>query len=113
MPDGYGIHFCLGAVLARLKAPIALQALFDRWPGARLAEQSLPGHSGVMRGLLRLPLLTLNAVSASTRALPVRNNSAFQLTTAAAGWVAVLQFYARKAADVFHHYLRRFDCPDK
>ncbi|MGH7943396.1 MAG: cytochrome P450 [Opitutaceae bacterium] len=55
---GYGIHFCLGAALARLEAPIALDALFERWPDARLAKagEPLPWHSGVMRGLKRLPL---------------------------------------------------------
>jgi len=53
---GYGIHFCLGAALARLEAPLALRALFDRWPEARLTEDTLDWHSGVMRGLKRLPL---------------------------------------------------------
>ena len=55
---GYGIHFCLGAALARLEAPIALNALFERWPEARLANNGddLPWHSGVMRGLKTLPL---------------------------------------------------------
>jgi hypothetical protein len=53
---GYGIHFCLGAALARLEAPIALQAVFERWPAATIAGESLPWHSGVMRGLQRLPL---------------------------------------------------------
>ena len=33
---GRGIHFCLGAALARLEAGIALQHLFARWPGLRL-----------------------------------------------------------------------------
>ncbi|MBX7212896.1 MAG: cytochrome P450 [Thermoflexales bacterium] len=30
---GYGIHFCLGAPLARMEAPIALRALLTRAPG--------------------------------------------------------------------------------
>jgi cytochrome P450 len=53
---GYGVHFCLGAALARLEAPLALQLLLDRLPGARLTGEELPWHSGVMRGLKRLPL---------------------------------------------------------
>ncbi|MGP3968073.1 cytochrome P450 family protein [Streptomyces sp. 6N223] len=34
---GHGAHLCLGATLARLEARIALPALFDRFPGLRLA----------------------------------------------------------------------------
>lgn len=55
---GHGIHFCLGAALARLEAPIALQGIFQRWPHARLGGEHLPWHSGVMRGLKTLPILT-------------------------------------------------------
>ncbi|GLY34225.1 cytochrome P450 [Amycolatopsis sp. NBRC 101858] len=34
---GHGVHFCMGAPLARLEAAIALPALFARFPGLRLA----------------------------------------------------------------------------
>ncbi|MEW2161107.1 cytochrome P450 [Streptomyces sp. NPDC007189] len=37
---GYGVHFCLGAPLGRLEARVALPALFDRFPGLRLAAGS-------------------------------------------------------------------------
>jgi hypothetical protein len=53
---GYGVHFCLGAALARLEGPIAVNAFFERWPNARLRDEPLEWQSGVMRGLKRLPL---------------------------------------------------------
>ena len=34
---GHGIHYCIGAPLARLEVRIALPALFQRFPGLRLA----------------------------------------------------------------------------
>jgi cytochrome P450 len=48
---GSGIHFCLGAALARLEAPIALRALLARFPRLSLKEERNEWHNGVMRGL--------------------------------------------------------------
>jgi cytochrome P450 len=49
---GHGVHFCLGAGLSRIEAPIALQALFDRFPDIRLGpEQPRYKNNLVFRGL--------------------------------------------------------------
>jgi cytochrome P450 len=52
---GYGIHFCLGAPLARVEGQIALGTLLRRAPGLALAEPSPEWReSSVLRGLKRL-----------------------------------------------------------
>jgi cytochrome P450 len=54
---GHGIHYCLGAPLARLEARVALGSLLDRYPD--LALDGPPGDwlSGMlMRGLRSLPV---------------------------------------------------------
>lgn len=55
---GRGIHFCLGAPLARLEARIALEALVRRFPHYELvASGPLEyGPSFILRGLRRLPI---------------------------------------------------------
>lgn len=48
---GYGIHFCLGAPLARLEMEVALPALLRRWPNIRLAEDQVTWKNNiVLRG---------------------------------------------------------------
>ena len=54
---GRGIHFCLGAPLARLEGDIAFTALLDRFPELRVAEGGAQ-RSGtlVLRGMGKLEL---------------------------------------------------------
>ena len=54
---GRGIHFCLGAPLARLEGEIAFAALLDRFPEPRVAEDGVE-RSGtlLLRGVGRLEL---------------------------------------------------------
>ncbi|MEU3342304.1 cytochrome P450 [Streptomyces sp. NPDC006668] len=64
---GHGVHFCLGAPLARLEAQVALPALFDRFPDLAMAEpadQLLPLESFVSNGHLSLPVYTRSKVAA-------------------------------------------------
>lgn len=55
---GHGIHFCLGAPLARLEARIALAALLERFPGQwQFSDMPLEAVEGlVVFGAKRLPL---------------------------------------------------------
>ena len=56
---GRGVHYCLGAPLARLEGRIALRALFTRWPNLHtaVAPPDLTWNTGVIfRGLETLPV---------------------------------------------------------
>ena len=54
---GYGLHFCVGAPLARLEAQIAIPALLRRLPDLALTPDPLPWlDSLVFRGVRSLPL---------------------------------------------------------
>lgn len=56
---GQGIHYCLGAPLARLEGRVALPLLFERFPGLSLAisPEELAWRAGVLfRGLAALPV---------------------------------------------------------
>jgi pimeloyl-[acyl-carrier protein] synthase len=56
---GLGIHFCLGAGLARLEGRVAFEALLERAPGLRAAEESEPvwRPGFLFRGVEALPVL--------------------------------------------------------
>lgn len=64
---GLGIHYCLGAPLARLEGEIAIAALLRRAPGLRLSvpPERLRWRRGlVLRGLASLPVATGEAALA-------------------------------------------------
>lgn len=50
-----GIHACLGANLARMEATIALQALFERFPGLQLEGPPTPRGLATLHGFRRIP----------------------------------------------------------
>lgn len=51
---GAGVHFCVGAPLARLELQVALPILFDRLPGLRLLETPRYADTYHFHGLERL-----------------------------------------------------------
>jgi cytochrome P450 len=56
---GHGIHFCLGAPLARLEGQVAFGSLLVRYPRLRLAEPHTPPAwrpGALMHGLASLPV---------------------------------------------------------
>lgn len=57
---GHGIHFCLGAQLARMETKIALRALLERFPKFALdrSHELERADSGFIFGVKRLPLFT-------------------------------------------------------
>ena len=56
---GYGIHFCLGAALARLEGRIALDEVLNRWPDWDVDwDKAKQAHTANVRGWERLPVVT-------------------------------------------------------
>ena len=56
---GHGIHFCLGAPLARVEGEVALRALLARFPRLELAvdpAELVHRRSTLVRGLTALPV---------------------------------------------------------
>jgi len=54
---GFGVHFCLGAPLARLEGQLALGALIERFPDMKLAKEDVEFRKHpILRGLTSLPV---------------------------------------------------------
>ena len=56
---GYGIHFCLGAALARLEGRIALDEVIQRFPNWEVDwDGAIQAHTPTVRGWEKLPVTT-------------------------------------------------------
>ena len=55
---GYGIHFCLGAALARLEGRVALDEVLNRFPEWSVDwDEAIQAHTPTVRGWEKLPVL--------------------------------------------------------
>jgi cytochrome P450 len=56
---GYGLHFCLGAALARLEGRIALEEVLQRFPSWEVdLDNAVQAHTSTVRGWRSLPVTT-------------------------------------------------------
>jgi len=56
---GYGLHFCLGAALARLEGRVALDEVLQRFPEWDVDwDNAVQARTSTVRGWERLPVLT-------------------------------------------------------
>ncbi len=56
---GYGIHFCMGASLARLEATVALEEILNRWQHWEVDyDNSVQARASTVRGWETLPVIT-------------------------------------------------------
>ncbi len=55
---GYGIHFCLGAALARIEGRVVLDEVLDRFPDWTVDEErAVRGRTSTVRGWESMPIL--------------------------------------------------------
>ena len=56
---GYGLHFCLGAALARMEGRVVLDEVLNRFPDWEVDyDNAVLDHTSTTRGWLRLPIIT-------------------------------------------------------
>ena len=56
---GYGIHFCLGAALARLEGRVALDEVLQRFPDWEIdTDNAVQARTSTVRGWEKLPVVT-------------------------------------------------------
>jgi cytochrome P450 len=56
---GYGVHFCLGAALARLEGRVALDEVLQRFPEWEVdTDNAVQARTSTVRGWERLPVVT-------------------------------------------------------
>jgi cytochrome P450 len=54
---GFGIHFCLGAALARMESRIGIEETLERWPEFEVdRDDAVLLYTSTVRGPLRLPI---------------------------------------------------------
>ena len=58
---GHGIHYCLGAQLARLETRLVLEALLERGIDLEPAGECVPTHNPILRGYLSMPVALSSA----------------------------------------------------
>jgi cytochrome P450 len=69
MAFGYGIHFCVGAPLARLEGPIAIMSVLRRMPDLTLATDDIVWHGKrTFRCPTAVPVRFTPGTPAATRA---------------------------------------------
>ena len=57
MSFGYGIHFCLGAALARMEGRIALEETLRRFPEWQVDhDRATRLHTSTVRGWVNVPI---------------------------------------------------------
>ena len=64
-----GIHFCLGAALARMEGEVALQSLFERFPGLAPAGTPRRRRTRILRGFESFPVALVGPDGASPAAV--------------------------------------------